>query len=89
MPQVSAATSEPCSARKARPTGESIRFSAPHTVSHSTMAISAYQVGSPCSVRPNSTSGGTAMPSGPPVKRSSLVSTIEMITPRPSVAIAR
>ena len=37
----------------------------------------------------NGTSGGTAMPSGPPVMRSSLVSTIETITPRPSVAIAR
>jgi hypothetical protein len=33
-------------------------------------------------------SGGTAMPSGPPVKRSSFASTTEMMIPMPSVAMA-
>ncbi len=89
MPNVSAAISEPCSARSARPTGDSIRFRASHTVSSRLAPASAYQARSPLTTQPNNTSAGTAMPSGPPVKRSSVDSTIETITPSPSVAMAR
>ena len=67
MPSVSAATSEPCSARSARPAGDSIRFSASHTDSSSPAPAIQYQTRSPRATKPNNASGGTDMPSGPPV----------------------
>ena len=39
--------------------------------------------------QPNTSSRGTGMPAGPPVRRASLVNTIAIRMPRPSVATAR
>ena len=85
MPIARAATSEPCSARSARPRGESMRLCASHTAPTSAAPTSQYQVFSP---EMKAASGGTAMPSGPPVTRSSVASTIETMMPKPRVAIA-
>ena len=43
----------------------------------------------PHTEEPKRTSRGTAMPSGPPVKRASLVKTMASRRPKPSVATAR
>ena len=88
-PTVSAATSEPCTARSARPIDESIRLSDSHTVTTSTPLTSQYQAGSLLGDQPNSEKAGTGMPSGPPVRSTSWFKTIEMMMPMPSVAMAR
>ena len=48
-----------------------------------------YQVIEPRAVQSKSFSRGTGMPSGPPVKRASLLKTMAMSRPMPSVATAR
>src|SRR5688572_815603 len=85
MPTDAAAISEPCSARQARPRGESIRFCASQTVTMSSTPTTQYQSLSPCTTKSRSLSGGTAIPSGPPVTRSSVASTTAMMMPSPSV----
>ena len=89
MPETCAPTSEPCSARSARPAGDSIRLSASHTAASSAPPTTQYQARSPAKVNPNSVNAGTLMPSGPPVRPSSVTITIEMMMPMPSVAMAR
>jgi len=89
MPTTSAPISELCSARSARPAGDSIKLSASHTATSSNAPTTQYQMRSPCSTRSPMRNGTTAIPSGPPVNLSSVVMTMKMMTPRPSVAMAR
>ena len=89
MPSVRAAVSLSWMARKARPVGLSIRFTAISAAMTSVTPEIQYQAIGVRARQPNSSSRGTGMPSGPPVKRASLVNTIAIRMPRPSVATAR
>ena len=89
MPMISAATSEVCKARNARPAGDSMRFSASQTARSRQTPTTQYQMCSPTTAKPRSVSGGTDIPSGPPVTLSSVEITIDTMMPSPSVAIAR
>ena len=88
-PTALAAVSEPCSARSARPAGLSTRLAARTIAATSVAANTQYQAFSPTTRRPRSEKSGTDMPSGPPVRPTSLLSAIDAMTPSPSVAIAR
>ena len=89
MPSTRAAISLSWMARKARPVGLSIRLTASQAPSTSVTPEIQYQVTEPRTRQPNSSSRGTGMPSGPPVRRASLVNTIAIRMPMPSVATAR
>jgi hypothetical protein len=59
------------------------------TLTDSRIATTQYHCLSLVSSKPNRPMAGTGMPSGPPVHVASLRSTMLMMMPRPSVAIAR
>ncbi len=88
-PSTRAATSLSWIARSARPVGLSIRLSASAAPIKKLTAAIQYQVAAPRSGQSNRTRRGTDMPSGPPVKRASLVNTMASRSPKPSVATAR
>ena len=76
-------------ARKARPVGLSIRLIASQTPITSVTPEIQYQVTSRARASRTASSRGTGMPFGPPVIRASLVNTIAISRPMPSVATAR
>src|SRR5262245_16149477 len=72
----------------ARPVGLSITFSASTNPTTKVVPATQYQTTDPRTLQPKTDSLGTVMPSGPPVKLASLVSTIATSSPEPGVATA-
>ena len=69
--------------------GLSTRLSAIQQTTTSVSPEIQYQVREPRNRSPKISSRGTLMPSGPPVSQASLVSTMAIRMPMPSVATAR